>query len=92
MNEAEVGKWAKAQGIAQTSRADLCVNDQVVKLIETEVKRLNEELAHCESIKKVTIVPADFTVETGELTPSLKLKRKAIIAKYKGSIEKMYRA
>jgi long-chain acyl-CoA synthetase len=63
---------------------------EVIKLIEDEINRLNRELARFEQIKGFRILEKDFSIEDDLLTPTLKLKRKNIIARYKGLIESMY--
>ena len=85
----EVERWAAAQGL-QVDPADLHAHPAVRKLIESEVAAVNQSLASWESIKYVRILPGDFSTETGELTPSLKLKRKVIAQRYAADIESMY--
>lgn len=70
--------WAAAQGIAETDVAALTQHAAVRASIQSAVDQLNATLARYESIKKFSILRADFSVETGELTPSLKMKRKEI--------------
>jgi long-chain acyl-CoA synthetase len=62
----------------------------VNELIGKEIGRLNNDLARFEQVKKYTIIPEDFSVENDMLTPTLKLKRKNIIARYKDAIDAMY--
>jgi long-chain acyl-CoA synthetase len=62
----------------------------VQKLYEGIVKKVNASLEHHETIKKVGVVPEEWTVESGELTPSMKLKRRVILEKYKSMIDGMY--
>jgi long-chain acyl-CoA synthetase len=62
----------------------------VSKLIAAEVAEVNRRLASYESIKYHRILPRDFSPEGGELTPSLKVKRKVIIERYRDLIEAMY--
>ncbi len=64
--------------------------EKVQVLIEQEIKSVNTQLASYETIKRFQILHEDFTVEAGELTPSLKLKRKVLIQKYKETIEGLY--
>lgn len=90
LNEDSVRHWAKAKGIGATSLADLAAHPDVNKLIEGEVSQVNGHLASYESVKKFRILPNDFTVEAGEITPSLKLKRKVITKKYEKTILEMY--
>jgi long-chain acyl-CoA synthetase len=82
--------WAKQNGVNTTDHAALVKDAKVQKLYETIVDRVNGGLAHFETIKKVTVVPDEWSVEEGELTPSLKLKRRVIVEKYKDQIERMY--
>ncbi|GFO60000.1 AMP-dependent synthetase [Geomonas silvestris] len=70
--------------------ADLVVHEPVRKLYEQRVAAANESLAHYETIKKFQLLPRDFSVEAGELTPTLKLKRKVIAEAYHDKIEEMY--
>jgi long-chain acyl-CoA synthetase len=60
-------------------------------LLEQEVARVNHELASHESVKYFRMLPRDLTTETGELTPSLKVKRKVVAEHYRREIEEMYR-
>lgn len=60
------------------------------ELIEMEIEQRNKNLASYESIKKFEILPRDFSIEGGELTPTLKVKRKAVVEKYKDEIESLY--
>jgi long-chain acyl-CoA synthetase len=87
----EIRRWAKAKGIAETDPTALARHPQVVELIEGQVKAANQHLASYESVKYHRIVPNDFSQETGELTPSLKVKRKFVNQKYADLIEEMYR-
>jgi len=85
-----VAKWGRSQGLTLDAHADFSKVPEVAKLIDSEIKRLNGVLASYETVKKVTVLPHDMSVEGGELTPSLKLKRKVIIKKYESLLEAMY--
>jgi long-chain acyl-CoA synthetase len=85
-----VEAWARAQGLA-VGPADLASHPEVQKLVDAEVAAVNAHLASWESLKYVRILPQDFSTESGELTPSLKVKRKVIAARYADVIESMYR-
>lgn len=89
-NEEEVRRWAKNKGITAGSLDEIVKNRDLMGEVEAEVKHVNETLASYETIKKVTMVPHDFTVEAGELTPSLKLKRRIVTNKYNDQIRQMY--
>ncbi|GAC1414636.1 MAG: long-chain fatty acid--CoA ligase [Acidobacteriaceae bacterium] len=83
--------WAKENGIAPVSRADLVKNPLVIAEYRAIIKRVNETVAPFEKIKGLTVVPDEWTIESGELTPSMKLKRRIVEAKYKSEIGEMYR-
>ena len=73
-----------------TSRQELVAADKVRDLYRGIVEDLNKRLAQFETIKKIVVVPDEFTVATGEITPTLKLKRRVIEAKYKQQIDELY--
>jgi long-chain acyl-CoA synthetase len=69
---------------------DLVIHEPVVKLLEQRIAEINKKLAQFESIKKFVLLPRDFSIEGGELTPTLKMRRKIIFEKYRDKIEGMY--
>jgi long-chain acyl-CoA synthetase len=71
---------------------DLVTNDRVHELFEERIAAVNAKLPPYETIKKFVILPREFSVEGGELTPTLKLKRKVIIEKYQDKINSLYHA
>jgi long-chain acyl-CoA synthetase len=83
--------WARANGVVFNSRAELVNAKKVRELYAGIVEDLNKKLAHFETIKKIVIVPDEFSIATGEITPTLKLKRRVIEAKYKQQIDELYR-
>lgn len=82
--------WAHANGVAFSSRQELVATAKVRDLYKGIVEDLNKRLAHFETIKKIVIVPDEFTVASGEITPTLKLKRRVIETKYKQQIDELY--
>jgi long-chain acyl-CoA synthetase len=82
--------WAHANGVAFQSRGELIAQPKVRALYDGIVADMNTHLARYEKIKKVLLVPDEFSIETGELTPSLKLKRRVLEQKYKTQIDEMY--
>jgi len=90
LNEENVAKWARDNSVAFQSLADLAKNDKVRSLIQKYVDELNAKEPSYSSIKKFNILPADFSQETGELTPTLKVKRKFTYEKYKDLIDAFY--
>lgn len=87
----DVRRWAEFQGIESKDPAELARHPKVQASVEEEVNEVNRHLASYESIKYFRIVPRDFSQESGELTPSLKVKRKFVSQKYADLIEEMYR-
>ncbi|MCB9334788.1 MAG: long-chain fatty acid--CoA ligase [Flavobacteriales bacterium] len=84
--------WAERKGIALSDNDALIKNEEVINRITQEVEELNKSFASYEQVKKFELVTTQWGIETGELTPTLKLKRKFIIEKYKHLIEKIYRS
>lgn len=83
-------EYAKEKHIDYYDLDDLVMHEPIRKLFEQRVADINGKLARYESIKKFALIPRDFSIEGGELTPTLKLKRKVIYEKYKDKIEGMY--
>jgi long-chain acyl-CoA synthetase len=83
--------WARVNGVTFSSHQELVAAPKVRELYMGIVEDLNKRLAHFETLKKIIIVPDEFTVAGGEITPTLKLKRRVIEAKYKDRIEELYR-
>lgn len=90
INEPSVIAWAKAQGIPFGSTEELSQSPEVYSLIRDALADVNAQLASYESIKKFAVLPKDFTVEAGELTPSLKVKRKVCDKKFAKEIAQLY--
>jgi long-chain acyl-CoA synthetase len=82
--------WAIKNGLRDTSPAALAGNSLVVSLIQSEVDRFNQEYGQWEQIKKFTILPVTWTVDSGELTPTMKLKRKFIVGKFQKEHDALY--
>ena len=85
-----VEDWAKEHGIEFCSREDLCANPKVNKMILDRVKTLQQQLAHYEQVKRITLIPHHFSMESGELTNTLKIRRPVVYKNYKNEIDKMY--
>ena len=82
--------WAAEHGKAGASLADIAKDPEMLKEMQGSVDELNARLNKWETIKKFEILDRDFTVEEGELTPSLKVKRKAVEEKYRDILDAMY--
>jgi len=83
--------WAAANGVTATDHATLVSDPRVNAAYKAIVKEINSSHAHFEAIKKIGIVPDEWSVESGEMTPSLKLKRRVIVEKYKDRIAAFYK-
>ncbi|MFM7729125.1 MAG: long-chain fatty acid--CoA ligase, partial [Flavobacteriales bacterium] len=83
-------KWAQHKGISFTGNDDLIKKAEVNDKISREVASLNQVFGQAEQIKKFELVPREWTIDGGELTATLKLRRKIIAERHKDLIEKMY--
>ncbi len=90
LNEQEIRAWSQEAGLGQKSLAELAGDQRVRDLIQSGVDELNAKLPKYESIKKFALLPAEFSVESGELTPSLKLKRRLVEQKYAPLLDSFY--
>ena len=84
--------WCAANDVPFTSVAQAAEHPTVIAEVQRAVDAGNEHLARVEQVKKWRIVPAEWTAESEELTPSLKLKRNVIHAKYSDAIDALYAA
>ena len=83
-------KWAAGQGVSTQDHAALVADKKVVAEYERIMNEVNGSLAHYETMKRLCVVPDEWTVEQGELTPSMKLKRRIIEKKYEQQIGAFY--
>ncbi|MEU8037678.1 AMP-dependent synthetase/ligase [Streptosporangium sp. NPDC049078] len=82
--------WAQANGISFTTLADLAEHPDVLKAVEGAIAAANEKLARVQQVKRWRLLPVEWTAESAELTPSLKLKRRVIHSRYAEIIDGMY--
>lgn len=82
--------WAQKNGIRYSSREELVKHPAVVKLYQERVEKQTKDLGQVEKPKKFAILPVEFSQETGELTPTSKIKRKVIAEKYKDVIDSLF--
>jgi long-chain acyl-CoA synthetase len=82
--------WAASRGIDVASPADLAVHPDVVAEIDRAVEQANVDLARVEQIKRYRVLPTEWTPEGGELTASLKIKRRAVHEKYGDVLDALY--
>ena len=84
-------KWASGQGVNAADNQALVADPKVKAEYQRIVDGVNKELAQYETMKRMTVVPDEWTVESGELTPSMKLKRRIIQKKYEPQIADFYK-
>ncbi len=85
-----VEEWAREHHVAFDSREDLCANEKIQKMLMERIQILQQHLAYYEQIKRVTLLAHHFSMESGELTNTLKIRRPIINKNYKAEIDKMY--
>ncbi len=90
LNEESTEKWAKAEGLSLSGYSELAASDEVRALIQDAFNQLNADLPSYETIKKFEILPRDLTVEDGELTPTLKVKRRVVEGNYRSLLDAFY--
>ena len=83
-------KFARSRQITFATRAELIASPQVKELYEAEIDRTCSLLASFEKVKKFALLVEDFTIESGEMTPSMKVKRRIVEEKYKKLIDSLY--
>ena len=82
--------WAKDNNISFNNRKDLISNNEVIKLFEQEIELYTKDYARVEQIRKFTLLETEWSQDTGELTPTMKLKRRIVTQKYASVIDSMY--
>ena len=90
LDEEQIVPWAAEQGIEDASIASLATNPQVIEIIQGELDRANAHYAQVEQVKKFFILEHDLTQETGELTPTMKVKRNVVEEKYGDRFDALY--
>ena len=82
--------WARANHVSFSSRQELVTHARVRELYEGIVAEINRDLARFEQLKKVLVIPHEFSAEDGTLTASMKLRRRVVAERYREQIEAMY--
>jgi long-chain acyl-CoA synthetase len=90
LDEEEAPAWAEANGIEYRDLDSFSQRPEVQEEVARAVSEANESVARVEQVKKWVIVPDVWTPDSGEITPSLKLKRRVVLDKYAEQIESMY--
>ncbi len=85
-----VESYAQLKGIETRNRAELCKHPRIINLFERQVGGLTSELAQFEKVKKIALLENELTIESGELTPTLKVKRRVVDEKYRAVIDALY--
>ena len=85
-----IESYAQLKGIKAGGHAKLCKHPRIIDLFERQIAGLTTELAQYERVKKVALLENEFTIEGGELTPTLKVKRRVIDEKYRDAIDALY--
>lgn len=86
----QVKKYAEVHHIAYTDMKDLLQKQEIIDLFRLRIDTLQQEFAHYEQVKRFTLLPEPFSMERGELTNTLKIKRPVLMKNYAAEIEKMY--
>lgn len=90
-NFEQLESYAKLKELKINSNAEFCSHPRIVDLVERQIAQLTEHLSKYERVKKIALLENELTVEGGELTPTLKMKRRVIDEKYADIIEKIYK-
>ena len=83
-------EYAKNKGISYQSMEELCANAEINAMLKERIDTLQQQLAYYEQVKRFTLLPEPFTMDKGELTNTLKLKRRIVNEHFKAEIDKMY--
>lgn len=83
-------KWMELHNIPFTTNAEAIKNPEVLKKYASVVEELNQQFNHVEQLKKFELLPSEWSLETGEMTPKMSLKRKVVLEKFKGAIDSIY--
>ncbi len=83
-------EYARTHDIAFNTREELCADKRIVRMLTDRIDTLQQQLAHYEQVKRFTLLPKPFSMDRGELTNTLKIKRRVLNENYKAEIDKMY--
>jgi len=83
-------EYAREHHIAFNSREELCANEQIIQMMKERIDTLQQQLAHYEQVKRFTLLPHHLSMEKGELTNTLKIRRRVLNENYKEQIDAMY--
>ncbi len=83
-------EWCRHNDVPIGTNEELIVNEKVIAMFKDLVESFNKYFNHVEQVKKFELLPREWSVETGEMTPKLSLKRKVVMEKYKDAIDRIY--
>jgi len=86
----QIESYVQLKGINASSRAALCRHPRIINLFERQIAALTPNLAQYERVKKIALLENEFTIESGEMTPTLKVKRRVIDEKHRDVIDRIY--
>ena len=86
----QLRSYAKLKNIAYKTDAELLTHPRIIDVIQRQIDTLTQDLAQYERVKKIALLPHELTTESGELTPTLKVKRRVVDEKYKAVIDRLY--
>lgn len=89
-NFASLASWCEHEGISYSNPQEIIKDPKVLDHYQSVIDRINKKFNHVEQIRKFVLLPYEWTVENGELTPSLKMKRKVILQKFQKRIDALY--
>jgi long-chain acyl-CoA synthetase len=89
-NFVHLREWCKQQGIPDGSNEEIIAQPKVHSVYREVVDSYNKYFGHTEQIKRFELLPQEWTVETGEMTPKLSLRRKVVTEKFHDAIERIY--
>lgn len=89
-NFEQLENYAKLKNLDIKTFAEFCQSERIINLIERQIAELTTKLSHYEKVKRIALLEQELTVEGGELTPTLKVKRRVVNEKYAAIIEKIY--
>jgi long-chain acyl-CoA synthetase len=90
LSEDELRAWAQANDLEDVPYAELVKNERLLALLRRHVEKVNEGLAPHEAVRKFAVLPRELSVATGELTPSMKVRRRVVEERYKPLLDALY--
>ena len=86
----QIESYARLKGIEIGTRAELCKNPRIINLFERQIAALTPDLARYEKIKGIALLENELSIESGEMTPTMKVKRRVIEEKFRSVIDGIY--